>query len=381
MALFSTDARDEVHADPHRPARRLPRSAVAGLWAFVIALVALFVLTLLPTSFVIQRPGPVYDTLGTVATTDGEEVPLISVDGATSYPADGSLDLLTVQVSGNREHPPSWFELASAWLDPAQAVVPIDEIFPVGQTQQQRNEQNAVLMTDSQQEATAAALLDLGYDVDAQIVVQGFSDGSPAEGILQEGDVIRTADGTPVPFVDDLRAVIQAAAGAPVELGIERDGQELTETVTPTSTDAEGSTVWMIGVSTLRAFDFPIDVTIQLDNVGGPSAGMMFSLGIIDTLTPGDLTGGHRIAGTGTIDARGAVGPIGGIRQKMHGAVAAGAEYMLAPQSNCDEVVGHVPDGLRVFSVQTLDDALGVLESVQGGGDLDALPTCEAAAG
>lgn len=378
VALFSADAHDVAPAPPRA---RLPRTAVAGLWAFVVALVALFVLTMLPTPFVVQRPGPVYDTLGTVTTTDGAEVPLIRVDGADSYPAEGSLDLLTVQVSGNRERTPSWFELATAWLDPAQAVVPIDEIFPVGQTQEQRNEQNAVLMTDSQQEATAAALLDLGYDIGAQVVVRGFSEGSPAEGVLKAGDVVRTADGTPVPFVDDLRAVVQAAAGAPVELGIERDGQELTATVTPTSAESDGQTVWLLGITTLRAFDFPIDVTIQLDNVGGPSAGMMFALGIIDTLTPGDLTGGHAIAGTGTVDARGAVEPIGGIRQKMHGAVAAGAEYMLAPQANCDEVAGHVPGGLRVFAVKTLDDALGVLEAVRGGGDLDALPTCAAAGG
>lgn len=359
----------------------MPKETIAGLWALVVAVLALFALTLIPTSFVIQRPGPVYNTLGTAAAADGAQVPLIHVDGASTYPADGSLDLLTVQVSGNRQHTPSWFELTRAWLDPAQAVVPIDEIFPVGQTSEQRNQQNAQLMTDSQQEATAAALIDLGYDVDARIVVHGFSDDSPAAGILEEGDVVRTADGTAVPFVDDLRTIINAGKGAPIELGIERGGEQLTETVTPVEVQAQGETMWIIGITTLREFDFPIDVTIQLDNVGGPSAGMMFALGIIDTLTPGDLTGGAAFAGTGTIDARGTVGTIGGIRQKMHGAVDAGATYMLAPAGNCDEVVGRVPAGLRVFSVATLDDALGVLETVRDGGDLDTLPTCEAPAG
>jgi PDZ domain-containing protein len=123
-------------------------------------------------------------------------------------------------------------------------------------------------------------------------------------------------------------------------------------------------------------YDFPIDVTIQLNNVGGPSAGMMFALGIIDTLTPGELNAGETVAGTGTITAGGEVGPIGGIRQKMWGARDAGAEWFLAPEANCDEVVGHIPGDLQVFSVATLDDALDVLDAVREDGDLEALPTC-----
>jgi PDZ domain-containing protein len=105
---------------------------------------------------------------------------------------------------------------------------------------------------------------------------------------------------------------------------------------------------------------------------------MMFALGIIDTLSPGELNGGDQVAGTGTITGLGEVGPIGGIRQKLWGAKDAGAEWFLSPEANCDEVVGHVPDGLRVFSVATLDDALTALEAVRDDGDLDALPTCTA---
>lgn len=371
MALFSGGA--------PAPRRRRPRRVVAGVWAFVVALVALLVLTFLPTSFVIQQPGPVFNTLGTAANADGDDVPLIHVEGTTAYPAEGALDLLTVQVVGSPQRPPSWLELATAWLDPSRAVVPMEEIFPSGQTQEQRTEQNTLLMTDSQQEATAAALIELGYDVDARVVVNGFTEDSPAEGVLQVDDIVRAADGRPVDFVDDLRAIIQESAGAPVELEIERGGETVSETVTPVTSDSDGATIWLIGISTRRTFDFPIDVTIQLDNVGGPSAGMMFALGIIDTLTPDDLTGGLDFAGTGTIDARGAVGPIGGIRQKLYGAETAGAEYFLAPERNCGEVVGRVPGDLRVFSVATLDDALTAIETVRDGGDLDALPTCEAA--
>lgn len=359
------------------PRQRMSRRTLVGVWALAIAMVVLLVITFLPTSYVIQRPGPVYNTLGTAENADGEEVPLISVEGADTYPTDGSLDLLTVQVQGNRERTPSWFELATAWFDPSRAVLPIDAIFPEGQTSDERAEESAAMMVDSQHEATAAALTELGYDVGAQLSVYSVIGGAAAEGVLQEDDLILEAGGQAVTDVSTLRSVINAGDGDPVELLIERDGEQQTVEVTPKEgTDAEGETTWQLGVQLITDYDFPIDVTIQLNNVGGPSAGMMFALGIIDTLTPGELNGGEQVAGTGTIAADGEVGPIGGIRQKMWGAVDAGADWFLAPQANCDEVVGHIPGDLRVFAVEDLDDALAVLDAVREGGDLDALPTC-----
>ncbi|WP_439592339.1 YlbL family protein [Microbacterium sp.] len=373
MALFD----ENVSVTP-APRRRMPKGMIAGVWALAIALVILLVITFLPTSYVIQRPGPVYNTLGTASAADGTQVPLISVEGADTYPTEGALDLLTVQVVGNRERTPSWFELALAWFDPTKAVLPIDNVFPEGQTTDERNEESAALMVDSQKEATAAALTHLGYDVNPHIRVYSFTDDSAAAGNLEEDDVILSANGTPVSDAATLRTIINDGGGAPVEMVIERDGVEQTVSVTPRETEIDGETTWLIGVTLLSDYDFPFDVTIQLNNVGGPSAGMMFALGIIDTLTPGELNGGEQIAGTGTIDSAGNVGPIGGIRQKMWGAVGAGADWFLAPESNCDEVVGYVPDGLRVFSVGTLDDAIAALDAISTGGDLDALPTCTA---
>ncbi|MET0829159.1 MAG: S16 family serine protease [Microbacterium sp.] len=360
------------------PGRRMSRGMVAGIWALVIALAVLLVITFLPTSYVIQRPGPVYNTLGTAEAADGTQVPLISVEGAETFATEGALDLLTVQVVGNRERTPSWFELATAWFDPSRAVLPIDSVYPEGQSTEQRNEESAAMMVDSQKEATAAALRELDYDVDAMLTVHSFTEDSASEGVLEEGDVILTADGESVADAAALREIVNDGEGAPVELTIERDGDEATVSITPKETEVDGETLWLIGVTLTNDFDFPIDVTIQLNNVGGPSAGMMFALGIIDTLTPGELNGGETIAGTGTIASDGVVGPIGGIRQKMWGAVGAGADWFLAPAENCDEVVGHVPSGLRVFSVADLDDALAVLEAVRGEGDLDRLPTCTA---
>jgi len=358
---------------------RRERRLVIGMWSIVVALLVLVALTFLPTAYVIQRPGPVYDTIGTAESADGEEVPLIAISGTDTFDdTAGTLDLTTVQVVGNRERTPSWFELALAWMDPSRAVVPIDNVFPEGVTSEQREEQNATLMVDSQAEATAAALSELGYDVGAKVVVASIaSDDAPAAGLIEEGDRILAADGTEITDAGQLRELIQEAGGAPVSIDYERDGEKGTVEVTPREAEVDGQPAWLIGITLTTAFDFPFDVTIQLDNVGGPSAGMMFALGIIDVLTPGALNGGEDVAGTGTIAADGTVGPIGGIRQKLYGARDAGAEWFLAPAANCNEVVGHVPDGLQVFAVDTLEDSLGALEAISAG-ETDDLPVCTA---
>ncbi|GAT72615.1 secreted protein containing a PDZ domain-containing protein [Microbacterium sp. HM58-2] len=352
-----------------------------GVWALIVALIALVVLTFLPTPYVIQRPGPVYDTLGTAAGADGEQVPLISVEGAETYETGGSLDLTTVQVVGNRERTPNWFELAFAWMDSSRAVVPLESVFPAGVTTEQRDERNATLMVDSQHEATAAALSELGHDTGARVVVVEAVEDMPADGLLEEEDVIAAVDGTAVESAKQLRQAIQDAEGEAVELTVLRAGEEQTVEVTPDQHTEGDQTTWLIGVTLRTDYDFPFDVTIQLDNVGGPSAGMMFALGIIDTLTPGQLNGGEEVAGTGTIEADGTVGPIGGIRQKLYGARGAGADYFLAPESNCDEVVGHIPDGLTVIRTATLEQSLDALEVIADGGDVGGLPRCETAEG
>jgi PDZ domain-containing protein len=134
----------------------------------------------------------------------------------------------------------------------------------------------------------------------------------------------------------------------------------------------------VIGINVTMEYQFPFKVEIQLDKVGGPSAGMMFALGIIDKLTPGAIQGGADVAGTGTIDQAGTVGPIGGIQQKLYGAKNAGADWFLAPAENCNEVTGHIPDGLKVFAVKTIDDSIAVLDAIRTGADTSTLPACPA---
>ncbi|MFC6257098.1 S16 family serine protease, partial [Kocuria oceani] len=159
-----------------------------------------------------------------------------------------------------------------------------------------------------------------------------------------------------------------------VRLEVERSGEPREVAVDTVRDEATGA--WQLGVFLVPDFDFPVDVDFELDEVGGPSAGMMFALGIVDEMTPGSIAGDRHLAGTGTITPEGDVGPIGGIRQKLEGAQQAGAEVFLVPEGNCAEARGHVPAGLTAVSVRTLDDAEAAAEAVGEGGDLSALPGC-----
>ncbi len=370
------DDSDELWDAP--PTRR-PRSraTVAGWISLAVAFVVLGVLALSPAPYVIQQPGPVFNVLGT---TDGEKAsePLISIKGTKTYDVGTTLDMLTVSIVGNPEQSPNWFQIARAWFMQSEAVVPMSLYFPEGTTTEQRDEQSQLMMVNSQQDAVAAALTELDVDFDSQLTVGNVLEDSPAEGIFETGDEIIAANGADIVDVDELRdAITENGDSSPLEVTVVRDGETLSLEVTPTEVSySDGTSGLVIGVQTTETYDFPFDVSIKLDDVGGPSAGMMFALGIIDRLTPGPLAGDAAVAGTGTIDAEGVVGPIGGIRQKLYGARDAGASYFLAPADNCDEVVGHVPDGLRVFKVETLEDSLAVLRTLDGGGDLDGLPTC-----
>ena len=359
---------------PRDPAYRPPWTTYLGFGLLVVAVVGAAAVATAPSPYVVERPGPVYDTLGEVENADGDEVALIDIPDETTYPTSGRLDLLTVYLDGSRETPLSWLEVAEAWFDPSRTVLPVDAVYPEGQTDEEADAESALQMDTSQQDAVAAALTELGVPYDGVLTIAGVIDGTPADGVLEEGDEILTADGVPIADVDALKAALgDAGVGTEVELGIRRDGEELTVAITPMASESDGSPV--IGVYASAAYDFPIDVRIQLENVGGPSAGMMFALGIYDKLTPGTLADGEHIAGTGTIDGAGEVGAIGGIVQKMYGAQSAGADWFLAPASNCSEVVGHIPSGLQVFSVATLDEAIATVEAIAAG-DTAGLARC-----
>lgn len=333
-------------------------------------------LSLLPTPYVIQQPGPVFDTLGETGTGD-DRAPVISIDGAETYPTEGRLDMLTVSVVGNPASPPSWFRVISAWADPTRAVLPMEAVYPNAQSVEERDEANTQLMKNSQQDAVAAALSSLGMTFTSTLAVANVVESGPAEGLLQADDLLIALNGAPVTDLAGLRSMVSAhGIASPVTVRVERDGTERDIEVTPTASGATGDPVLGIGVQ--ERFDFPVDVTISLEDVGGPSAGMMFALAMIDLLTPGAMTGGEHIAGTGTITANGEVGPIGGVRQKLHAAREAGAEYFLAAADNCAETVGFTPEGLDVFRVTTLTEARTAVDAIAQGADLTDLPRCSA---
>jgi PDZ domain-containing protein len=342
----------------------------------VVALALVLVTALLPAPYVIESPGPVYDTLGT-SEVSGARTPLIHIPSKPTYPTKGALDLLTVSVLGSPGRTPSWLTLLAAWLDPAESVTPIEAVFPPGLTPKQSDQEGAAEMNGSQQSAVAAALTRLGYPVQGTVTVEAVQPGSAAAGTVAKGDVVTRFAGHQVVDSCGLQDLVLAHGTAPTPIALKRSGAEKTATVAPRRTAlSDGSTRPLLGLSTTSTYRFPFPVDLRLSDVDGPSGGMMFALGIIDKLTPGSLTGGEHVAGTGTICGDGTVGPIGGIVQKMAGARRAGATVFLAPRSNCDEVAGHIPAGLHVYAVRRLSEALTALKTVAAGRSDAGLPTC-----
>ena len=382
MTLFSqNDNAPPGHAPT--PSSRRSRWRRRGVVFVSLAALLTVAFTAIPVPFALEYPGPWWNTLGNQSvfddcspnpTEDGTE-PLIEISGTTTYPTTGALDLLTVCLQGTPEYMPNWFDVMQAYLSPSQSVIPFEFVYPKNQTQEERDESNAAEMVDSQGESIAAAMTYLGFTLETAAVVVSTSAGMPADGVVLPGDTVIALNDVPVSSIDELRSALQDAGSVnPVDITVIRDGATVVTTLTPVT--KEGTT--LIGLVGQTEYKYPFEVTISLNDVGGPSAGLMFALGIVDMVTPGGMTGGKNFAGTGTIDADGNVGPIGGIRQKLYSALAAQAPYFLAPLDNCDEVVGNVPEGLQVFAVATITEAVTAVSTVASGSDaaISELPTC-----
>ena len=360
---------------PRRP--RLSRKGW-GVTLLALSFVGTLGLASVPAPYVIEMPGPVYNTLGSTEDADGKETPLISVSGTATYPTEGELSMLTVYVAGSPDSHPTWFEVAAAWIRPDYAVLPMDLLYPTGTTRTDSVNAAKIQMDNSQQEAIAAALTNQGIPFESEIVVAEATPGYPAEKLVKQDDIVKMADGIPIHNVSDLREIIKTAGiGNSIELEVERDGETVNVTVGVVASEQDGTTP-VIGILCGGKYRFPFSVDISLADVGGSSAGMMFALGIIDTITPGSLNGGENVAGTGEISADGLIGPIGGIVQKAFGARSSGATWMLVPAENCADLVGHIPDGLRDVSVSTLDDAMAALHAISTQLGTKALPHCSA---
>ncbi len=369
--LSGPDGPSSERAAAPPPGHRTSRGTAVALSAVFVGLLIGAVGNLVHLPYAIMSPGPATNVLAAGGGSDGKSQ-LITISGRTTYPTTGALDFTTVRVNGGPGFPVSVWDVLRAWAGGHEEIYPVDALFPPSQSEQDVSAENQAEMTDSQQEATAVALRKLGIPVTSVVSVGQVSKDAPSGDALHQGDVITAVGGATVTDSAAIRAQIQKASpGGLLAIAVVRDGKPLT--VSARTGTVSGRTV--LGVVLAVGFRFPFTVKIDAGDVGGPSAGLMFSLGIYDKLTEGSLTGGQKVAGTGTIDAAGAVGPIGGIRQKMAGARSEGAAWFLVPADNCKEVVGHVPDGMQAVKVTTFDDAEAAVARI-GRSDTGSLPHC-----
>ncbi|GAB2593019.1 YlbL family protein [Kribbella endophytica] len=342
----------------------MTRRTATLVTAIIVLVFSLGLVTVFPVPFVSFSPGPVKDTLGTA---NGKAV--IDVTGAETFPTSGQLDLTTVSVTS----PDRDLTLPQAmrnWLDPHHDLFPRDIIYPPEQSADQVEEQNTAEMTGSQDSAVAAALQAAKAPYHPKVA--SVAKDSPADGKLKPGDVVLKVDGvaaTQIPQVGDL--VRKNKVGENVSFLIRRGSVEQTVVVKAAATPGE-ETRPMVGITI--GVDSPVKVSVNLgQDIGGPSAGTAFALAIYDKLTPGPLLAGKHVAGTGTIDALGQVGAIGGIQQKIAGAKNDGATVFLVPAPNCEAALHAGVDGIQLVKISTLTDAIGALKALSAGtGDVPA---------
>ena len=315
----------------------------------------------LPVPYVAQTPGPTYNTLGDIG---GE--PIISVEGRERNEVEGNLNLTTVGVGRDGV---SLVQAVRGWFDDEVAVVPEESVYPPDRSEEETRQLNRQAFLTAEQAAESVALGHLGYP--EKVVVRAVPEGSPSESLLEEGDAVESIDGRPTPDFATLDSVLASIPPeSAVTVGYTRLGQPGTATVTTRAAEeGEGSA---LGISVLETPSAPFDIDIQVVDpetgpVGGPSAGLMLTLGILDLVGDQDLTEGALVAGSGTIDAEGEVGPIGGIPLKMVAAREIGADLFLVPEGNCEEALAAEDPGFPLAEVATLDDALEALADLRAG--------------
>jgi PDZ domain-containing protein len=322
----------------------------AALLAAFLAVLA----TSVPVPLVVLGPGPTYDTLG-----DVNGAPVVTVEGLPTFPTSGHLNMTTVAVVDRL----TLVEVLRAWAERGRQVVPRSAVFPPGESDEQVREENTQQFAGSETNAELAAMAELA--IPTRVVVGALVPNSPAAGALQVGDEIVAvsgrAVGTPAAVSD---ALAGTTPGQNIVVTYRRDGQERSADVAlgRSGDRAQG----LLGV---RPAVEPRtgDIKISLGEIGGPSAGLMFALAVVDKLSPGALTGGRFIAGTGAIDASGNVSPIGGIPFKMQAARDAGATVFLVPDQNCTEAAANAPAGLQLLRVSRLADAVHQLDALDAG--------------
>ena len=349
----------------------------------------------LPSSYVKEGPGPLFDVLGTY-----QEKDVIEVSGAPSYKTFGKMNMTTVSVSGGPYTELSGAEAFYGWLafdGNRSLVVPTDALYP-HVSHEQATAATGAQMADSQTQAKVAAMRQLKMPVTEKVEVLTTVEGSPAASVLKGDDRIVKVGDKQIETLTDVPKAVNASNGSPIDVTVERDGTQQTFKLTPVRSSDDSR--WILGAGLKQSYDLPAHVQYNLDGVGGPSAGLMLALGTVDKLSEGTLladedAGGDPyrsyISGTGTIDADGKVGAIGGIKYKILATGRYGARYFLAPKENCDSIVkmqaqdpdlfnyyhaGQVRGTMVVVPVSTLDEAVKTVEAIKSGTPDDSLPRC-----
>lgn len=339
-------------------ARPMRRRWIVSLVAMGLLLSAILGAAIVQIPYVALRPGSVRPVTEQVL-----------VEGAPSYAPEESIAYTTVSVGST-----TMLEAFVGWLDDDVDVLS-EKAVRGGRSEDENRRYNAQLMDTSKQTAIAVALDFLGEEVDIRTtgtVVRGIAEGSPAAAVLVLDDVIVAVDGEPVDVPDEIGDLLQPEGpGAAHTLTVERPAGSTTriEVEVTTIAAADDASRAIIGIAPeerIVAFDFPIDVSIDSGTVGGPSAGLAFTLAVLDVLTAGELTGGHKVAVTGTMALDGAVGSVGGGAQKAITVRNAGYEAFLVPSDELDEVREAVGDDVEVIAVDSLAEALEALDSLGG---------------
>jgi PDZ domain-containing protein len=347
-------------ATPQPPPKRrsgMTRRTWTLLFSFLVVIALGLVGGFAKVPYVALGPGPTYDTLGQV---EGKDV--VSIEGQGTFPTGGHLTMTTVSLIDEL----SLFGALGLWASGRYALAPREEFFKPGVSKDQVRNENTKAFQDSQTSAEVAALRYLGYPV--KVLAAEITKGTAADSALQPNDRLRNVNGKPIAVADDVKAALESTKpGDQIDITYERDGKQQTSRVTLGRTD--GRDTGFLGVLAVDRADVPFDVKIGVPEVGGPSAGLLFALSIVDKLTPGELNGGQSIAGTGEINEKGQVGPIGGIPFKMVAAREGGATTFLVPADNCVEAKQQAPEGLRLVKVETLTGAVQSIEALVAGKD------------
>lgn len=318
--------------------------------------------TMVTVPFVALGPGPTFNTLGEV---DGKQV--VDIKGIATDPTSGNLNMTTVSVRDGL----SLFEAFGYWIGGDEGIVPRAEVYPPDKSRQEIDKSNAADFTDSEQSAQVAALRYLKYPISVEVGSVG-ADG-PAKAALHVGDELISVNGTAVDSTKAVQAVVaKAKPNSAAVVVFRRNGSEQSADVKLGARPGDTGKGYL-GIGPKEVPRVPFTIDFNLADIGGPSAGLMFSLAVIDKLTKEQLSGGGFVAGTGTIDDDGKVGPIGGIEYKMKAARDAGASTFLVPADNCNEARQRTPSGLRLVKVDTLSSAVRSLEALNSGA---TAPTC-----